>query len=823
MLDGARKRLGAIARRLIVGVQTWKVSNRGKTSGLGTVPFFLNGRLGVLVSITSAASFIGILLLYTHGNLLYGGDYTGFYSSVQFLRSPSPTAAIFTFSILLGGGDVYTGFYLGLFLSAFITCMGVYFFAGQLGRLVLIPRLQAALSVITTVLYLYNPYTITDTFKSVTTSVYPYIGAQFFFVALCVHIYTMRKAQLRVPLLEWAAAGAACGFSLQAFPNNVRIAVVSVILLALVLLLSRPTAAPRLRRSILVRAWGLLVLIGVAFLAGFYSISPYLSNINGTLTQSFQIGGSLGTNAFFLGGDYNQLPNVLRLLNPWGFTSGFAPYSGLYFAATPAAISSWMWPAIALFIPLLLVNRVKRPRVILTIELAMLLVIFWETSTNLPAGTVYLVLAKSSPLSTQLFPTGFLTRLVLTKLYPVMCACGVLLAGDRIRSLSLSKVREVKGTTDNWSPVRSVGTGRASASAAGLIVVIGLTACLLLVAMPTYTGMSEGQYFNSSAKGFALPHSYWDARSVALRVSGNLLLLPATQTYITTDWNYEGSVGFYSGFFYPAQVSTIDTLTQIGGYGQYSPSAARTLSTLTNPFVPDNSTYQTAVSSLDFSNIKVWGSPFNVSGSTISLQETASPHAAIEIPVSPVLNASGNSFLELTVDSPDAAKLAADFGSGSGTVGIQSSRLNATVGSTIGWYYPGIDGHSLLYRLGRQKLSIYMDVGELRQRYGTDIYNASCIDYIIIQFPETATGFVNSLTIASFGTVRTVTVSSSWISLVHSLDITSLLLDTSIDSGWSESPMAAVTLCNTMVSIGVASVLLRSGPLELLLFQLPPS
>ena len=779
-------------------------------------PLLINKRLALLTSTIISVTFVSLLLFYTRGNLLYGGDYVGYFSVSQFLLYPTPTAAVFCGAILLAGSNVYIGFYLGLFLSTLFVELAVFTFAEQLSRQLLPRGPWGAVPIIASVLFIFSPYTITDTFKSLISSVFPYVGFEFLFFALCIRVLDLRLRGSTVPTRTALALGVTLGLSLESFPNNFRVGILGIVALVAILSVrvSSPLAPPALSISTRMGRAALFVLALVA--SGFYTMYPYLGNLSGLISSSSVIVGSISSNSFFVGGTYNSLSNVLRLLGPWGFWSGFAPYSNLYTTSPLLIVASWAWPALAIFAPLLLRRRLRKFGLVILTELIVVFCVAWDTSTNPPLGNLYSELTYRSPLLLQLFPTGFLTDVLLAKLFPVLAAVSIVVLGSILTARLKGVVHITSDSQQRETNRVIVGLHRVRPSRTLVVVTASLVAFLLIPAYPTFAGLSEGQYFNESAKGFSIPNTYFQARPAVISLGGKTLLFPPTSTYISTNWNYEGSVDFYSDFFYPAPVLTLDTLSAIGGYGEYMPSAISLQSRLSNVLIPNNATLSLAPSKLAVNDSLVWGTDATVSGSTVQLNESLSPHIQLSVPISRPLNASSSKAIQFVIESPEASTLLSDFSKGTAMVGLSSLSYNSSVGSTTGWYFPGSDGFSYAYLKDNKTLTVELLTGMLNKLYETDEYNDTSIYYLDLIVPANGPGFVDSVGFGSLGLISALVPSPSWIRLVSHLGIRGLLVDTSIDSGLAPGAGQALAASSEIVAAGDGRVVYSGGSITVI-------
>jgi len=66
---------------------------------------------------------------------LVGGDWAGYYDPTRVFTSLiSPQEIIYDLALIFAGGNIYAGFYLGLFISAFLTCLSIFYLSKSLLR-----------------------------------------------------------------------------------------------------------------------------------------------------------------------------------------------------------------------------------------------------------------------------------------------------------------------------------------------------------------------------------------------------------------------------------------------------------------------------------------------------------------------------------------------------------------------------------------------------------------------------------------------------------------------------------------------------------------
>ena len=831
LLDGAKNGgepsvQNSSVKALPVSIHRWfglvclRLSSR--VGEKGDVQYFYDAKLGVLSSFAVSSVLVSVLLAYTNGGLLWGGDYIGFYTANQFFRIPSPASAVYCAAIALVGGNPYAGFYLGLFLSAAFAGFGAFTFAAQVARAGLPRSMYLSVPVMTTLLYTFNPYTVTDTFKSIVVSTYPFVGFQFLFLAFSVRLWRIRKGEGTTTFGDWGLLGATLGLSLETYPNNFRIALFGLAWLGIILLATRRRSSSATKSS-LHRTWGVRTLAFPAFLflGALYSIWPYLPNLKGAVSQSVGTAAGFGSTGLLSGGSYSQVAFVIRLQDSWGFFSGFAPYSSLYSSSIPLELATWLWPILAIATPLLLIRKFVDRDLLLLLEVTLLGCIAWETSPNPPTGVAYAYVTKVAPWLVSIVPNGFLSLLAISKFYAILASISI--AG--IASSIALRFASEKG------PYNKIGIGiphrlglrrrGSSQKVARATASIALVLVLLLAAYPTFAGLSEGQYFDESEKGFAIPASYWSVRQDLLTQPGSMFLLPAMSTYVQTAWGYQGGEEFYPAFFYPKTVLTVDSFAPLLGYGTYSTAAVALESALTSPLVPNNVTAASPASDrLLLDHTIVWGTTYQVDSdsNSIRLNESSTPQIQLTIPFNGPFDATPYKLLEFVLGGPNLQLLSQDFADGSARIGLQS--LNSSQGGTIGWYAPNSDLYSYAYLGENGTMTLDVDVGQLNSAYPTDTYNSSNIDDLIIQAPGFGAGFVSDFVFESSAVLTGFSIAQGWSELLARFGVGQILFDSSVEEGTLQSANYVDLVVRAIQFSGYGRVSFSEPPLELI--EIPP-
>ncbi|MEM4089832.1 MAG: hypothetical protein QXQ46_03640 [Thermoplasmatales archaeon] len=508
--------------------------------------------------------YVFILLFYTHGALLFNGDNVGFYHLSLGLFD-TPTGALSGLSLLLSFGDVYVAFYLYLYLSFFIGMLASFYLSFQILNIFLPKEKVVISSIISASLYVITPYVLVDYYSSFIGNLV--LSSSFFtlFLAFLFRSYSSRVNQSRF-LNSILLSGAFLGLSVTPFPNDVRVMILGYLFFASIIIFflissffsSRKMAVIRVSLSTIIFAFASVFFSLFQSYKIFYDIPAFLHLASVASANYTYLG--------FYTGSFNTIPQVIRLLGIWVFPTGFDIYHNVYYGMNFINISSYFWPILALFFPLVVVYRLKNNKGFLLFIMILILVsIFWEKGANPPFGTLWYSINRVLPFGYQLIPTGELQSDFLAKVYPILATLSIVTIYQFLKGR--------KGIISKKKLKRLV-----------VLVPVALIVILVVAEMPVFNGQLEANFFNEKTSGFYIPDEYNYARDYLLGSHGNVLLLPGVQTYIITTWNFQGSSAIYNAFFQP--VNVIDIQTFGGGYS--SPSQVKTYDALASPILTEN-------------------------------------------------------------------------------------------------------------------------------------------------------------------------------------------------------------------------------------------
>jgi hypothetical protein len=539
-----------------------------KPSPLWTKPIrYLSKQINyIIVLVIIALFYLIIILLYTHGSLLFDGDNYGFYHLTRSLFT-TPTGILEGISLFITGSNVYVAFYVYVFLSLIIALMSIFYFSVQFFKYFLPSKYVRIAALVSSFLYVITPYILVDYYNTFLGNIS--IPASFFtlFLAFMIGSYQFYKSEPKRFLAMYSFGGFFLGLSVTLFPNDIRTLFVGFVLFLVFFIFTVTRiwyATRRADLSLAIIAGALFIVVSIV--ASFFITLPMFINIGSTV-HSASVAASNFTSLEFYTGAFNTIPWTIRLLGEWTFPTGYVTYHSVYFNFDIVNIASFFWPILVLFVPLVIAYRNMRNRALFLLIMALVVfAIFWEKGGNAPFGSVWYFINSKLPFGYELIPTGTLTVDYLSKVYPVLAVLSIFLIFEYLR---------------NWS---FKGLHRSYRKIALIAVPIFLAAMLVVAEAPLFDGQLEANYYKPNTSGFFIPQEYSEIRSYVLDHPGNVLILPGATTYVTFSWNYSGTTYFYNQFFYPANVTTNQNFG--GGYG--SPQQISAYVNITSPILYDN-------------------------------------------------------------------------------------------------------------------------------------------------------------------------------------------------------------------------------------------
>ena len=711
------------------------------------------------VAILIAAIWLSIILYYTRGGLLVGGDTPGYYNAVVAFSTGIPDAITYGIGLLLACRNIYVGFYVGTFIGICLNLFALTYFLNTLfkeWRGKIVPLAVA------NILYVFNMFSIYNTFKSVIALSDIATSGLLLFLALAVKLYRYMNKSGRFTKLDCVLMGIGIAVSSMVPPNSFRIIVVegAIVVGLLFLAMIKQGAVKTSNIKIVIRNFILtLPIIALVAIAGMmYWEWNFFSSFTSNVGTSLQAAQSLGLSSFYA--PYANLINSFRVLGVWAFQTGYCPYHNLFYSNAVVTIASFIWPIIALGVSLLLVKSSYRLKILLLVALS-LVIISWDTANNPPVGAINLFAVSHVPYLSSFFQTFYLSGTLLPIIYIALSAFVVVRLMELLRgSKRVFHFRYKKFV---------------------MIIPLLLIVLLLVPDVPFFTGDALGQYFNSNVKGIWVPNDYLEVKDIlsSSMQSGNTVLLwPSTTIYVQTSWGYEGGSSFYNNFFAPL---TVFTPISFGVYSFANPSIAAEYSTLTSvPITAGNSTDITSF--IDFANLSVFGASYTYLDSTVKLSLASinnSDHVDVAIPFHDTVDLSSYAYVTLQFSAEPESIFSNILGNESMWVGIGDPH-------NIGWYILGSSSSSS-YSVTNNAVTISMLVGFPDSPWPTSVYNSSSV-----------TGFVIHILGQGLSNTPNAELSLSNITV----NVSSAAVDQSVLNLWRQHKVEYVMFDNSIVSGG---------------------
>ncbi len=528
------------------------------------------------LSVSSISLFYVLLIFFwTKGGLLYGGDNQGFYNVSNFFSAPSINNLVYLFSYILSLGNIYATFYVTLFIFSMLTGMAVFYLSYNLMGSISGDKYAKIFSTVAVMLYLFNPSSVSLTYISFTGDVSATTAFFILFLAYVIKYFIHRIKKMSFKPLDVLIMSVSLGLSFTPFPNNFRIYLIGIMIFVFFAVIAIVLEKSPIMTRILNALCVLFVLLAIPSLILFFTNVDLFLSLHNLITTANAGALNKGYIGFYTG-NFNRLNQVIRLTDEWQDPGQF--YTHLYNSLGIVSITSYIWPILALLVPLVF-SRKRNVWIIAPVEAMMLSIIFYEKGGNPPFGNVWYYIVNHVPFGYQLVPTGMLTTMVLLPLY------------SAFTSYSLYIIFQmVKGRGRKNSDGNMKATKRFPRAAIAIAIVLIIVALLMTSALPAFNGQAETLEYDSfqpSHAGFFIPESYFEVKDYVSHYRGNIVLIPGSgqNPYFSTSWNIIDYVAFYNLFFAPIDVYT---LVQFGG-SFYTAEQWSQYYNLTHPILPNGS------------------------------------------------------------------------------------------------------------------------------------------------------------------------------------------------------------------------------------------
>ena len=747
------------------------------------------------ISGLSAGWFTLVLLFWAQGGLLYRVDFPGVYRPGGFLLFPSADYVIPSLAAAVSPGNIYVAQYLALFADAFLCTLGAQLLVREMFGSSFSARELLGVQALAATFYLLNPYNVTWGYYALTLNLFLHNAAFFLVMTLVVRL---ARTLLRRERFSWTDAiwlGIAVGLSAPtSFPNLIRtvliegIAFLILALLALYLFVQRSD-----RQAAKVAVWRFsAATLPLAILLLAYPTWLFVTNwafhpeaIASVATRNI---------ALFPPNSYNTLPNVVRLLGRSQFR--FYPYYSLYQTNVLVVVGSWLWPLLAIAVPLIAsAFRSVRARVWIWVsEIVILPCIVWGTGIDPPFGGFNRWLLGYLPFGREFMPPFFPVQLVMVKLYTVLAAFSVGLI-----FVHLARRRAGRQATPDPTPgTASAASARGSRrrkwrqrwdgpTLVGGVVAVALVGLMMAAGAPILNG-GVLDLLNGGRGGFQVPPAYFETRAVLSSHHANALVLPSLGLYMSTKWGFTGVTGFYSEFYYPSKILVP---AYYGPYEFLLNSTRDSYATATQAIVPGGN-----FTALPPSSATHW----------VQYNSTR-PYYGYNL--RPVANLTPFQWVEIAIPTTNPGLLVELIDSQQVRLGLRTNSLN------IGWYVLSRGGESLIAASSPTSVTVGLLVGGPTGGR----FDPSSVNGVALRLPSTA-----YFPLLGLGPLTLVGASASqlasgwWTLITGTYHLSYLIVDLTILHGKTEPLAYAQIVAETLVSEGRAIPV--SNTPSLLLFEL---
>jgi hypothetical protein len=714
------------------------------------------------ISLATAGWFVAVMYYWSGGALLYRVDFPGVYRLGGFLLYPSANYIIPSLAAGVTLGNVYAAQYVSLFTDTFLCTLGAQIFARELFRRTFSGTPLTLLQVLAATFYIVNPYNVTWTYYALTLNMF--LNNAAFFLVMALMVRMVRALRSRTPF-TW----------------------VDAIWLGVALGLSSPTSFPNLARTLLIEGIGFLVLalyalglylaqrsdrlvtwnVTVRFssvtvpLAAAMVAYPFWVFLTSWLLQPAAIAQVAARNGpVTLANSYHPLSDVVRLLARTQITH--QAYYQLFLSNPWVITSSWMWPVLAIAVPLIFSfsRRIPDRAWIWVCLLLMVPCLIWATGYAPPFGALNAPIIAAVPYGIRFMPLFFPIELIVVKLYVVLAAFSVVMIYLVVRGHFPLRTRPRLPPTPRVSPrVRGrrisrsrVRQGLAMGGAVGLAILLSLTATPIFVGSIYEVGKGgRGTFF--------IPEGYFQVRHELTREHANALVLPSMHLYVKTSWGYGGATGFYDEFFYPSRMVTP---AYYGPYEYLLNSTRLQYAQATDVIVPGTNE-----------------TPIMLTRTSHWIQPNSS-RGFYSLPFRPALNLTGDEWLVISFPTTNPALLSELIEEDHVRVGLKTGTQGP------GWYIPNDGGQALLRSVNSTAVEIALLLGA--PMLGS--YNLSEIDkmFLVLHSPDYFP--LLALGTPELWAVRNSSVAPGWMDLVvGNYRVSYILVDLTLGYGRAE-PLA---------------------------------
>ena len=393
------------------------------------------------------------------------------------------------------------------------------------------------------IFFAFNPWATIDTFKSYlgSTSIRAFLS----FIIIIFYVRLVRclfdKVQIRNYEILFIVAstiilyGISPSSSIRGTVLLFQLEIIFILLVLFAYFLNRGknfVLRKSLRTTITL---SIIPLIVSASILSFYILAGYFAPLKERVISRW---GSLSPPTNVLYPPHATTTYSFIGMTSWIAHSGYMPYHELYEKGTIAALM-FLWPLIAFGGTMLILarrshtdetSRSLKLQVILMLILS-IISIPWGTALHPPLCFMKSLMVSTLPLIVKVWPWS--SGLIFLK-FSYMVLSSYVISYMISKALSGSFKFMLKCSRKNVSST----------------IILALTSMLLIslllyTSLPIFAGKVFGQYYDENIKGFDLPEDYKVVYGLGSTYYEHALLLPATPTYTSTQWGWQGSVTWY--------------------------------------------------------------------------------------------------------------------------------------------------------------------------------------------------------------------------------------------------------------------------------------
>ena len=771
-------------------------------------------RKTILIILSITIFYFLLILYYSKGALYIGGDGGGYYSLQYLISNFSIYEIFFPLAYVLSAGNIYLTFNIQLFLNMLLAFTSISFLVREFFRGHFNDRKLIVIETIAMFIYPLNIGAINVVWQTFLNSFNPPVAFFILFMAMIIRMSKKILSHKKISLKTILAGGIFLGLSAEVpYPNVFRVIIygITIVFYFIFLSLLRVILMRESKfgsRNILKGLFYLLIFIASILLLSLYSLWPILTDIHHYLFTSIDLS-SIYTSLEYSSSPINVFQNTIRLIYDGFLTE--SPYYRVYLYNPFIVVLTLIWPLFVYVLsPIFAHKREKIGKFAglyyLTYATVVLLILMvtWDTTINPPLGFVVRFLAKNYPIIIMIYQADFFSIYVIPALYTLLVAFSIFEIYSHLKGFTSSRKEEKKKKINNLS--------MAGIKVLPSLVVILIIISIIIAAFPVFNGQVEGEFFNENAKGTWIPNQYFEAKNLMEAQPGNILLLPGTSQYIMTNWDYQGTVGFYNSFFYPLNIFTF---SYNGGYQSFNNTYIQQYTNLTSPITSNRETSSPILVgnsassiplSLKYSEYGVWGANASRNFYGLAINETNSGYVHIVFYPSNDINLSSFPYARIVynVSAPEFYESAIKMGYVS--VGLGSS-------NGIAWW--GINSVNT-FEVGNSTFESYLPLD-----YGySSVYNQSNVTSICLDINTDTGTQIPSFNI-SYPEVwgANYTINSNWLSMVSSLKIKYILFDKTLNSGLIQKQSYYEQALSMLENQSVVSLIYTSKNIDLYMFN----